>query len=478
MAFANPAAADDEPGFKFNLAPVELRMTFDVASSFQSVQNAQHGIGSVGRDGVRRGGRQWSEFFFKPGLEFEWGSFDYGEAYGKASVVGTATRGAGEAGAASTTSDRPEHLAINDLAAGWRSGPLFDSVLPPNGLDVSFGNQEFAVGDGFLIVNGTLDGGGRAAYYLGPRNVFERTAIVRLNTEPVRADFFRLEAGVDQKLMHGGDNPVTKLHGVNLEWFASKGNDEGRREYDQRKWYVALTYIKVFAADVAFSFAGADGASLAGNRDGLSVYSLRAGGAFLSSVPDLKLFGEWALERNSNGATGGSVRAGAWYAQPQYTFSQLPWKPSLTWRYAHFSGDADTTDTIDRSWDPLYSDAGARGATTWTQGQIFSQYVGANSNLDTHHLGLDIEPIADTLKAGFAYFHHDFDRPSQVGARSRRLMDEYDVWLEWTTPVAGVTVSPGLGLGRPGAGQKQALGTTDANNRTIWLGQLIMTYEF
>ena len=75
--------------------------------------------------------------------------------------------------------------------------------------------------------------------------------------------------------------------------------------------------------------------------------------------------------------------ADAWYLQPQYDFSALPWSPSATVRYAHINGDPNTGDTVDRSWDPLFSDAGPRGNATWTQGSIFAQYVGSNSNLNS-----------------------------------------------------------------------------------------------
>lgn len=479
LLVALPAHADEERGLPFSLGPVDFTFTVDTATSFQSVQNAQHGIGTTSRSRERAGGRQWMEGFVKPTVGFEWQDTNAGEAYGKASVVATATRGAGEAGATSTTSDQPEYLALNDLYVGWRSGLLFGDVVAPNALDISVGNQEFTVGDGFLLTNGTLDGGGRAAYYLGPRNTFERTAILKLNTEPVRADLFHLESGVDQKRMRAADNPATKMYGANVEWFQSSENDEGRFDYAKRKWSVGVTYITVYDADHDFSFTGSQGGGVAtANRDGLQSYSLRAGGSFIPGLEDLALYGEWARQRNTAGSNGGTVRAGAWYVQPQYTFSALPWKPMVTWRYAHFSGDSNGTDTVDRSWDPLYSDAGPRGGTTWTQGQIYSQYVGANTNLNSHYVGFEVEPLNEVLKVGLAYFRHDFDKPTQAGATSKHLMDEVDLYATWTTPVPGVALAPTLAMGRPGNGQKQALGATDANDRTIWLGQIIMTYAF
>lgn len=471
-------AEEDEPGIPFTLGGVEFRATLEAGNSYQSVSNAMFGNGSNSRTSERRGGRQWTEGFVKPGLEFEYQNYAAGEYYGKVTVVGAATRGNGEAGQNSTTSDQPEYAALNDVYLGWRSGLLFENILPPNALDFSVGNQDFTVGDGFLITNGTLDGGGRAAYYLGPRNTFERTAILKINTDPLRADIFHLEGGVNQQRMYGGDNPATKLYGANVEWFKSTENDEGRFEYEKRRWYVGGTVLKIYDADTDYSFLGSQGGGAGGsNRDGLVVWSIRAGGSFIPALKDLALYGEYAREKNDTGSNGGKVNANAWYVQPQYTFSALPWSPMLTWRYAHFSGDSNTNDTTDRSWDTLYSDAGPRGGSTWTQGMIFSQYVGGNSNLNSHYVGMEANPVADVLKIGLAYFRHDFDKPSQASAVSKRLLDEIDLYGEWTTPVPGLTIAPGIAAARPGQGQKESLGTTDANDRTIWLGQIVFSYK-
>jgi hypothetical protein len=278
--------------------------------------------------------------------------------------------------------------------------------------------------------------------------------------------------------MRAGDNPDTKLYGANVEWFQSKDNDEGRFDYDQRLWSVGLTAFKVYDADRDFSFNGTQGGGAnAANRDGLVVYSIRAGGSFIPSFEDFKLYGEAARQTNGAGRNGGSVRANAWYVQPQYDFSTLPWTPSLTVRYAHFSGDGNPGDTTDRSWDPLFTDAGARGGNTWTQGLIYSQYVGANSNLDTLHAGLEVVPRKDELTLGAAYFRHDFDKPAQAGATSDHLMDELDVYAVWETPLPGLELAAGVAAGWPGAGGRQSVGLAEGDDRTIWLGQVVLNWS-
>jgi hypothetical protein len=44
----------------------------------------------------------------------------------------------------------------------------------------------------------------------------------------------------------------------------------------------------------------------------------------------------------------------AWYVEPGYKFSTLPWAPQLNLRYARFSGDPDPNDRLKQSYDPLF----------------------------------------------------------------------------------------------------------------------------
>jgi len=473
LAIGDALADSDSRLQTLSVGPLEVTPSLEAGAATYSLRNAMFGNGSTSRTSERRGGRTWYEGYVKPGLDLDLGNLETGKLYARISAIGAATRGDGDAQANSTTSTQPEHTGLEEAFIGWRSQNALGD-WPQDAVDVSIGNQGFMVGDGFLIAKGTLPGGERAAYVLGPRNSFEKTAILRLNTEPVRADFFHLEGTVNQKLMFAGDNPDTKLYGANVEWFQSANQDEGRTSYDQRKWYIGATGIKVYDADRNFSFAGGQGgAGASANRDGLEVMSLRFGGAFIPGLDDLAFYGEAAREHNGNGANGGTVRADAWYLQPQYSFSALPWAPMATVRYAHFSGDANTNDRTDRSWDPLFSDAGPRGGTTWTQGLIYSQYVGANTNLNSIYAGAEASPIADELKLGVAYYHMDFDQ-LPAGARSHHLMDELDLYAEWETPLDGLTVAPGLAAGWAGDGQVQATGAPD---RTIWLGQIVLQYK-
>lgn len=264
-----------------------LNLTFDAALAYFGVANPRFGGASNNLNGGRQNHRDWFEGFAKPGLGLE-GAVGGGTGYAGLSAVSSFTRGNGEAQATATTSDQPEFTGLEDAFIGWRSGDVFAS-LGEDAIDVSVGNQAFSVGDGFLLVDGTAEGSRRAAYVLGPRAAFEKTAILRVNTSPVRADLFHLQGNVDQHRMRAGDSPATRLYGANVEWFASSHKDHGRAEYDERLWYVGATLLRLYDADStgAFSFAnGGAGDQGGSNRDGLNVYAIRTGGALLSGLGD------------------------------------------------------------------------------------------------------------------------------------------------------------------------------------------------
>jgi hypothetical protein len=464
-------AADDEhdrPGQRFSFGDLEIGLTLDAGFGLFDVANAANGLGSLSSHGRRKGGRSWAEAFVTPGLEAEY-LLDASTLYGGVKVTGSATRGDGEAQRNSVTDLRPDAFGLSGAYLGWKSGLAFAS-LGEDALDLSAGRQGFVIGDGFLIADGTLDSFRRNNHVLGPRGAFDRTAILRLNTAPVRADLFHLESNTDQKYMRGKDTAATSLHGGNIEWFASSHRDHGRTEYEERQWYVGATILTLTEADRAISPA----------RDGMDVYAVRTGGALLSSLgegwEDAALYSEFARERNDK--AGRRQRAEAWYIEPQYTASTLPWQPRLSYRYMHFSGDNNANDGIDRNWDSLFTAGGPRGYGSWDLGEIYTRYVGSNSNLNSHMVHAKLLPL-ETLSIGAIWYRHMFDKPDRAnGVRSDRLVDEVDVYGIWTTPLPGLTVATVLGAAKAGDGRRQQLGTTDATDRTIWLGQMVFSYSF
>lgn len=468
-AVAAPAlAAEDEherSGYTHSFGDLDVTLTLDAGLGLFSVQNAQNGAGSLSRNGRSKSERNWTEGFIAPGLGLD---YHAGEStiYGGFKLLGSLTRGDGDAQRNSSTSDRPEALGIEEAFIGWKSGSLF-ATLGDDAVDATIGRQSFQVGDGFLIADGTAEGFRRGAYVMGPRGAFDRTALLKLNTAPVRADLFHLEGQVDQDFMNSNDAAATKLYGGNVEFFQSSHKDHGRFEYDERLWYVGLTALHVYDAD----------RRLADARNGLDVYSVRTGGALLSSLGeawrDFAFFSEFAVQRND--ADGGKVRANAWYVEPQYTLSALPWSPRLSYRYAHFSGN-DAGDNTNEGWDSLYTGGGPRGYGSWDLGEIYARYVGGNTNLNSHMVHLRLQPAED-LAVGAIYYRHLFDEPDAAnGVTSDKRYQEVNVYAEWETPLAGLSVAGVLGAGKAGRGREQELGVTA--NETTYLGQVVFGYSF
>ena len=90
------------------------------------------------------------------------------------------------------------------------------------------------------------------------------------------------------------------------------------------------------------------------------------------------------------------MSAWAGYGTIGYIARQAKWTPSISYRYAAFSGDDPNTKTFER-WDPLLS----TGLGTWLPGVSFGKIV-SNSNLANHRVQLNLVPV-ETLNVTFDY---------------------------------------------------------------------------
>jgi Alginate export len=492
-----------------------------------AVGNVDTGAGNTNTDAPlqepfppseRRTTRDWFEGYAKPFAELETPFFDFGHTYALVSVVGALTRGNGDAtsslapqGARSTTSDAPQHAALEDGVLGWHSGNLFADSLGEDAIELSGGRQSFVLGDSFLIGSGVVNGFGRAAFYLQPRSSFDDAAILKLNLSPVRAKLFHLENRVNQDLMQGFDQPKTDFFGLDIALFEpseAEPSPKAAGEKQARKaaqavqttrvkkevpdlWMAGFDFLHVYNADstpVTFSFPPGEPSpmlSIYGNRNGLNVYSGYLAGSFFKFDPNIRFHSQFVLERND--AVDRRVNAAAWYVEPGYKFSTLQWTPQLNLRYAHFSGDPNPNDRLKQSYDPLFTTGGDRGFGSWFLGEIFGQYISPNSNLDVAMAHLKFSP-RDALEAGIIYydFHFDqtaqFDKPGIISKNAAQEVDLYSVWsaTEWLT-VSGV-----VGFAVPGTGLKQAAQAFVTENgplgrpvgRTTTLAELFMAIKY
>src|SRR5215469_8536104 len=466
----------------------------------------------------RRTTRDWFEGFAKPFAELETPFFDFGHTYALVSVVGALTRGNGDAtsslapqGARSTTSDAPQHAALEDAVVGWHSGNLFADSLGEDAIELSGGRQAFVLGDSFLIGAGVVNGFGRAAFYLQPRASFDRAAILKLDLAPVRTKLFHLENRVDQDLMLGFDQPKTKFFGLDLALYEASEEEPGLKTAGEKQaptaaqavqttrvkkevpdlWSAGFNFLHFYEADSTegtFSYppgAPSPSLSLFGNRKGLNVYSGYLAGSLFKFDPDIRLYSQFVLERND--AVDRRVSAAAWYVEPAYKFSTLPWTPQLNLRYAHFSGDPNPNNRLKQTYDPLFATQGDRGFSCWFLGELFGQYISPNSNLNVAMAHLKFAPL-DTVEAGIIYydFHFDqtaqFNNPSITSKNAAREVDFYSVW----SPTEWLSVSGVLAFAVPGAGLQQAAQAFIMDNgplgrsvgRTMALAELFVSIKY
>jgi hypothetical protein len=328
---------------------------------------------------------QWQEGFIRPQVTAEY-TLGSSTLYGGVSGVASFTRGTGEP--SGFTTGNPDSIDKDELYVGWRN----------DWLDISAGAQSYYVGDKFLIGDGRFDSGSKGALWLSPRDAFKNTAIVRMNTAPWLTEAFYLKGYNDQA--------DTELVGLNLEYQRTQGT-------------LGLLAMRGIAANAAFNPTNPD------NRQGLNVFSLRAHGTPLASAPNWFFSGE--VTRQWNNESTRNVRAYAGYAEAAYTFAEAAWTPTLSYRYALFSGDNPNTANGE-GFDALFFGY-SRGWGTWFLSEVVGEYLIPNTNARVHQMHLATQPTEDTALGGLLL---RYDRDERVAATGgKHFADEVNVYGEW-----------------------------------------------
>tara|TARA_R110002167_G_scaffold1696_1_gene8163 strand:+ start:2193 stop:3566 length:1374 start_codon:yes stop_codon:yes gene_type:complete len=411
---------------------------------FEAIVGSFHSQESYAQLNATEEGSDWQEGYAKYGLS---GSKTYGEGqaslFGAANLISTATWGDGDA-AGFTTGDEAQ-TDIEDLYVGWRSGKLL-SALGENGFEISLGSQNVTIGDGFLINGDALsfgkgfdaipgapefDRGG--AYWLAGKKAFDKTLVIRLGGQTgLRSDIFWLES----------DNPVQgmmELGGINLEYVADPG-------------VLAVSYIEGLGVDA--NSAGFLGLT---HRDGQQTLSIRGQGN--AGVEGLFLSAEY-VDQSQGDQT--RADADAYYVEAGWTFADLPWSPSVNYRYSSF----------DQGFDPLFFGFN-RGYGTWFQGEVAANYAGPfNRDADVQHIALKASP-SETLALGALWF--DFSDTS--GGSGGLNAQEINLYAEWVAH-EHLIISPLLGFYSPDNSTLSGGGTQIGNSDTNTYFQVIAIVPF
>lgn len=332
----------------------------------------------------------WFEGFIKPALS---ASYNIGksELYGKVSAVGERTYGAPP----TLVGESASSFKQEDLYIGWRSGTSLSNS--ENLIDLTIGRAPYTIGHGFLVWDGTGEGGSRGGFWSNARKAWRYAGIARLQPGKHKIEGFWVERDDVPEAETG-----SRLTGANYEYSPAETSTFG------------ATYIKAFAHP-----------SVLPDRDGMNVFNARAYTAPITKLPELSFELEYAYEENHQ-----RMHSTAWTALGAYQLNKLPWKPTLSYRYAFFEGDNPNTPQSE-AFDPLYP--GFYDWGTWWQGEIAGEYFLANSNNISHQARIHVTPTKKLGCGVMGYWFH-IDQPGSVGPHgvtSSNALFEFDSYADW-----------------------------------------------
>lgn len=264
-------------------------------------------------------------------------------------------------------------------------GLLMAKPGSPVGLNLSAGRQKFQLNQGFLFSQfaGSANALERGASFSNPRTAYEQTVLANLRWGDLRLQGFFLQPD---------ELPVADSETQYLGTSLSFNNNQNLE--------AALTYLAVPQSNRAYPLP--DGRDF--SRQGLQVINPRLRISSLLGVPDLWAEGEYAYQfstQQSMAAQGGYVWVG-------YTAAEVSWRPTLSYRFAGFSGDNPDTATYER-FDPLQ----ASGLTDWLQGVNLGK-VYNNSNGFSHRVSLKLHPSRQ-LQLSLDYYYRFADQLNNLG---------------------------------------------------------------
>ena len=374
-------------------------------------------------------GDDWLESYAKPAVSAE-RLFGGGTLYGKASVAGERTFAAPP----SIVGEDASSFQIEDAYLGWRSGKAFS--MGEDLVDVTVGRAPYKIGQGFLVWDGGGEGGSRGGFWSNARKAWEFAGVARFKPKNNTFEAFYLDRSEVPDARTG-----STLWGLNYDLKMGEANTVG------------ATYLGTFSDSLP-------------NRDGMSVYNLRAYLAPFKRLAGLSLGAEYAREDNGN-----KLSSTAWMAQAAYEFGSVAWKPKLSYRYAYFQGDDPSTEKSE-AFDPLF--LGFYDWGTWWQGEIAGEYFLSNSNNITHQARVHFAP-SESLGTGLIGWLFKLDQPASFGPNvtSKNVASELDAYADWKLN-SNFTTSFVLAYGNP----QEALAQGYQRTSNFTYGMAYLSYAY
>jgi len=404
----------------FKSGDLSVTTTLELGSYFNDTNNARFGAGvSDYRDSTTHNkDTNWFEFSAKPGVNVEYKT-SRGELYATGQLLLNHSTGR-DAGGFSRQGDGG--LSIEQSYFGWRSSDLIEEGKDTS-IDLSVGSQNFDIGDGFLVFDGNTEITDDGTYWLGPRRAFQNSGIAKLDMGPISTQAFYLKSDKH--------SDSTQTLGANIDY---KNEDYGT---------FGFTYLDVIDANERYNT----------NRDGRQTANARV---MLTPFPDHKdiaLNAEYVQQFGESGNT--DIDANAYYINPSYTFSSVPWTPRFSYRYAQWSGDKLGTDSSE-GYDPLFY--GFSGFGNWLQGEIAGNFYLFNQNQVSQMVDVSVNPTDDS-QINLMYFDHNLDEGHyyNTAVTDKNFMQEVNLVAQYT-PNDWLYVGGVYGVAKANGGAEQALG--------------------
>ena len=300
--------------------------------------------------------------------------------------------------------DQRSSLDLEKAYVGVLYAPLDEELR----LKLSVGRQNYSLNDGFLVsqFGSQWNAGPRPGVYLAPRTTQDRSVVASAKYRDWSGTFFALDPNE-----LGSIESDTRLLGLNLA-HAGVG-----------RWSGDLSVLHVPRSRTAYR--APDG--IARSREGLwtGAAHLR-----LRTRPDHSDF--WfESELAHQGHEDFDMVAWAGYGELGYYWRTRPWTPSLSYRFAAFSGDDPDTADYER-FDTLYSG----GLDHWLQGISINKLL-SQANRLSQRVRLNVAPVPK-LNLTLDLYRHVADERNNLGGNpalgsleSRDLGEEIQVTARW-----------------------------------------------
>lgn len=299
---------------------------------------------------------------------------------------------------------------------------------------VSVGRQNFTLNSGFLIsqFGSQWNAGPRPGVYISPRTAHNFAFLASGRLGAWSAQAFWLDPNEYEPI-----EDHTRVAGLNLR----------RETKGLWAWDGSLIYIP----ESDFQYRAPDAAPR--RREGLWTVTAHVNRRATPDAPGAWLEAELAHQWHDDFP----MSAWASYAEVGWIARTTPWTPSLSYRFASFSGDDPSTRRYER-FDTLYSG----GLDQWLQGISINKVL-TQANRKTHRMRLNIAP-RPTLNLTLDLYKHIANEKNNLGANpalgtlsSLDLGEELQLTLRWALSkrlfLQGIT-----GIAFPGTAIKDATG--------------------